>query len=374
MQPPATDSVHSPATPSSAVGLPSPASLTTSAAAAASSALRTAAGLVTSSIASGVAARRAWRAANTAAAPLTAGVAMLVPDIHLVTVLGAADVALKKALRMCCPGANSVTHGPMLLKAARLSEALVAPTAIAPRAEAGLCWQASLAALPAEVTTVIPASTSAATASFTVSESGPPTDIERTDGAGRKAAACAATQARPDSTACVLPQPSHENTRTACSVAHLATPKLAPAATPAQCVPWPWQSSVLLAAPPLPHSGSAQKPLPTRPVNSACADTKPVSKTKTCAPAPHSAPGGSYDESRGKAAWSSRSRCHGGCGCGSSASRDPMRSYHSADGTGGGSGGTKIGAAAMVFSIGGGGRSDDADWSSGTASSAAVST
>ena len=76
------------------MGLPSPALVTTPAVAAASSARRTAAGLDVDAAVAAEAARRTWRAANTAAAPLTAGQAMLVPDMYLVTVFGLAAVAL----------------------------------------------------------------------------------------------------------------------------------------------------------------------------------------------------------------------------------------------------------------------------------------
>ena len=101
---------------------------------------------------------------------------------------------------------------------------VVAPTAMAPGAEAGLCEQASPAELPADAMTGTPAATRLLTASFTACDTVPPTDMETMAGAGARSAACAATNARPARTAAVLPQPSQLKTRTACSVAHFATP------------------------------------------------------------------------------------------------------------------------------------------------------
>ena len=81
------------------------------------------------------------------------------------------------------------------------------------------------------------------------------------------------TQSTPAITPVVVPEPLQPRTRTAWIVASLATPYVVPPIVPATWVPWPLQSVV-----PLP-SLIAVKPLLTRPVNSWCDASSPVSIT-----------------------------------------------------------------------------------------------
>ncbi len=108
--------------------------------------------------------------------PLTCGAAMDVPLI-----VDSAVSELMPALVMYVPGAKIARHAPMLLKDARPSCWVLAPTVMALGADPGLLLQASARLLlPAATTTVMPADARSSTASLREAERGPPRDKDTT--------------------------------------------------------------------------------------------------------------------------------------------------------------------------------------------------
>ena len=133
---------------------------------------------------------------------------------------------------MPTPGANSETQLPVFVNQAAASLPSVEATDTALAALAGDWPQASLAALPADVTTSTPSAVSASTAELIAWLVGPPKLI--TAIAVRLAfIACWAMYAMPANTVALLPAPVQSKTRTGWSVAHGATPNDVPATMPA---------------------------------------------------------------------------------------------------------------------------------------------
>lgn len=116
---------------------------------------------------------------------------------------------------------------------------VVAPTVIAFSAKAGENWQELPLELPAATTTVTPACVAALTAVvYPLSLPEPPKLMLRTAGLLPEVV----IQSMAVNCHERAPEPSSPSVFTAWRVASLATPKVRPAALPAQCVPWPWRS------------------------------------------------------------------------------------------------------------------------------------
>lgn len=91
---------------------------------------------------------------------------MVIPPAHL------------PALVIDCPGAKMLTHLPILLKLAKASLSVLAPTVMEEGAEEGDMVQASAPRLlPAAVTTMMPAEAMDSTASFRLAARGPTRDM-----------------------------------------------------------------------------------------------------------------------------------------------------------------------------------------------------
>jgi hypothetical protein len=202
---------------------------------------------------------------------------MLVPEMVLVAVslVCHADV-------VPTPGANKSTQEPKLEKEARVSEESEAATVMAAGARAGLWLQALVLLLPAATTTVTLLATALATAASSAALMPPPRDmlmtfllfcqrqrrtaahqgrhmgrshITRQGGVGHGlnvlllllavprpltgTEGSATAQFRPATTLDIVPEPPQSSTRTATSVAPLATPNVLPPMVPATWVPWP---------------------------------------------------------------------------------------------------------------------------------------
>src|SRR5262245_7028277 len=103
-----------------------------------------------------------------AAAPVTCGAAIEVPEIVFVAVS-----LLTQAEVMATPGANRSRQRPLFENEARLSLMSVAPTVIASATRAGVCWHALAFELPAETEYVTPDAIELRTA-LSVAVSAPP--------------------------------------------------------------------------------------------------------------------------------------------------------------------------------------------------------
>src|SRR5262245_18528295 len=187
-----------------------------------------------------------------AAAPVTCGAAIEVPEIMFVAVS-----LLTQAEVMATPGANRSRQRPLFENEARLSLMSVAPTVIASATRAGVCWHALAFELPAESEYVTPEAIELRTA-LSVAVSGPP---PRLMFATAGLIEFPVTQSIPAITCAKVPLPEQSRTRTATSETPLATPNEVPPTVPATCVPCPLQSS---AAPP----STASKPVVARPPKS----------------------------------------------------------------------------------------------------------
>src|SRR6188474_2791347 len=164
------------------------------------------------------------------------------------------------------PGANRSRQAPKFENEGRVSLLPLAPTVSAAATRAGELWQASAVALPAAIAYVTPAAIELTTARSRAFEMPPPRLMLATAGRTR----FFVTHSTPAITPELVPVPVQPSTRTACSVTAFAMPCVEPPIVPATCVPCPLQSFV-----PWP-SLTAEKPLPTRPLNSTCVARRPV--------------------------------------------------------------------------------------------------
>mmetsp|Transcript_5690 Transcript_5690/g.11853 ORF Transcript_5690/g.11853 Transcript_5690/m.11853 type:complete len:233 (+) Transcript_5690:545-1243(+) len=171
---------------------------------------------------------------NSAAAPATCGEAIDVPSYTSV-----APFPVSTADVIPSPGAKMSTHVPQLLKSARRSFSVLAPTVIASAADAGEVLQAFWFSFPAATTTMIPASTAALTTLFSFCEKPPPRDMLITDLVPRDLWRVTTQLIAAMTVALDVPSPSSPKTRTSYRLAPGATPIVLPAAVPATWVPCP---------------------------------------------------------------------------------------------------------------------------------------
>src|SRR3954464_2526106 len=166
---------------------------------------------------------------RTAAAPVTCGVAIEVPEIVFVPPPSQSEVTLT-------PGAKRSTQEPKLEKDARRSVVSVAPTVRAAGTRAGEVVQASALLLPAATAIVTLSAMTRWTAASTLLLTPPPRLMLATAG---PLVWWATTQSRPAMMPDHVPEPSQPSTRTGTTVADFATPSGLPPARPAPRGPRP---------------------------------------------------------------------------------------------------------------------------------------
>ena len=176
---------------------------------------------------------RSWlRCRSCTTAPATAGVAIDVPEYVAIARLDSAVAEITSE-----PGARMSTHDPLLEYNARASEDVVAPTVIASGALDGEDEHAFDRSFPAATTTTMPAACAAAIAAFWAELYPPPSEREATAVEAPRATVSLTAHSSAAITSLVYPVPEQSRALTATIVAPLATPYVAPAAVPAQCVP-----------------------------------------------------------------------------------------------------------------------------------------
>jgi len=164
-----------------------------------------------------------------------------------------------------------------LLYEARASAEVVAPTVIAVGSDAGEELHASLFSLPAATAVMIPALRIDASPALSEADLLPPIDMLATHLRPPGEVQFCSTLSMPLRMPLQEPLPRSPMILTLHTRAFFAMPYVLPAITPAQCVPWPLTSAMLLYA--------LQK-WKARPSNSECVVLMPVSRTNTSTPSP----------------------------------------------------------------------------------------